>query len=91
MDQKTKGHGCSREAATRLAAVFYATFADLLDVLLATTETVSVAGLLIGPSLLSRSLRAPRDPTRDLTNSRQQALEQFHGGSPLPNRHRSSA
>jgi hypothetical protein len=50
MDQKTKGHGCSREAATRLAAVFYATFADLLDVLLATTETVSVAGLLIGPS-----------------------------------------
>jgi hypothetical protein len=50
MDQKTKGHGCSRRAATRLAAVFYAPYADLLDVLLATTETASVAGLLIGPS-----------------------------------------
>jgi hypothetical protein len=34
----------------RSAAAFLATFADFLDVLLATTESVAVAGLLIGPS-----------------------------------------
>jgi hypothetical protein len=37
-------------ALTRLAAVLFATFADFSDVLLATTGSFAVAGLLIGPS-----------------------------------------
>ena len=42
--------GLAAFAATRLAAAFFAIFADFLDVLLATTESVSVALLVIGPS-----------------------------------------